>query len=190
MSEIPLQEKSQQPQFTIQAFYLRHSSLETGISPRLLRSGLTPEMKLELRVQINPLEKEDEVVLDLTITARDGSGSSLLYLIKIHQAGCFTLTNFTPEQKAFFLNTTCANLIYPYACHKANTLAVEAGFPPVNLLPIDFAHLYAQQQKQQVAQNISTDKVIENPTPASSMGPNNKWAGLATSNVKSEDILT
>src|SRR5688572_21884105 len=100
-----------QPQFRIQAFYLRHLSLETGLPPRSLRPGLTPEMQLELCIQINPLEQEEELVLDLTISARDES--RLLYLMKMHQAGCFVLTGFTPEQKAFFLHTTCANLLYP-----------------------------------------------------------------------------
>jgi preprotein translocase subunit SecB len=163
MSESPSTEKPQ-PQLSIKAFYLRHTSLETGLSPLSLRPGLTPEMKLELRVQINPLENQDEVVLDLTVTARDGS--SLLYLIKMHQAGCFTFTDCTAEQKAFFLNTACANLLYPYACQKVNTLAIDAGFPPVNLLPIDFAHLYAQQQK--ASQEKSVDKAPAENTPSSS----------------------
>lgn len=186
MSEaISTQEKTaQQPQFKINAFYLGHLSLERGMSPRALSQGVTPEMKLELRIKTHSLEKEEEeVVLDLTITTRNGS--HLLYLIKIHQAGCFTLTGFTPEQKDYYLNVMCASLIYPYACHKVNTLAVDAGFPPLNLLSVDFAHLYGQRKKQETEEPTTDSPTADASDTLKSeyqeAKPANKWATLTVS---------
>lgn len=176
------------PQFNLKAIYLRNTSFETGSSPILLRSGIQPEVKLELRVQINPLENQDEVVLDLIITARDNS--NLLYLIKIQQAACFVLTGFASEQKTFILNTTCPNIIYPYAGHMANTLSVQGGFPLLNLMPIDFVHMYAQQQKtaQAEATHVSDNAEAQKPTSpytlkseSRAVQQSNKWADLAVS---------
>jgi preprotein translocase subunit SecB len=168
------------PQLSIKGIYLRNTSFETGSSLLLLRPGSQPEMKLELRVQINPLEKQDEVLLDLTVTARDNS--NLLYLIKIQQAGCFVLSHFTPEQKAFFLNTTCPSILYPHACHMANTLSVQGGFPPVHLMPIDFVHLYTQQQQAAAVQAQKSNGLEKvKPVLEESIASKNKWAELAIS---------
>jgi preprotein translocase subunit SecB len=164
-----------QPQWGTKAIYLRHASLETSRSPLLLGTEIQPEMKLELRVDTHPLEQQDEVVLDVSITARDKG--NLLYLLKIQQAGCFVLTHFTEEQKKVFLNTLCPSMIYPYACHMATTLAVQAGFPPLHLMPIDFRHFYAEQQKVAGAQTATGADSI----PSESTASNNKWAELAVS---------
>lgn len=164
------------PQLSIKSIYLRNLSLETASSPILLCPGIQPEMKLEVRVNINPLENQDEVVLDLTIMA--GDNNNLLYLIKIQQAGCFVLNGLTAEQKAFYLNITCPHLLYPYASHMANTLSVQGGFPPVNLMPIDFVHFYAQHQAQPV-QKPQNEAVIQ--SEIETAAPKNKWAELAVS---------
>jgi preprotein translocase subunit SecB len=180
--------QSATPQYRIKGIYLRNASLETGISPLLLRSNIQPEMKLELRVNTKSLEDQDEVVLDLSLTVRDNS--SLIYLLKIQQAGYFILnTPLTLEKKAFILNTTCPNLIYPYVCQMANILSVQAGFLPVNLMPIDFIHMYEQQNQQQVVKqtkdptNLEEQKLTNlNPQrqAVSTFQLNNKWADVAT----------
>ena len=95
--------------------------------------------------------------------------------MKIQQAGCFVLTQVTAEQKAVFLHTVCPTLIYPYACHLANTLAVQGEFNPVHLLLIDFGHLYAQQQTASEAPAHS-GKAESTPT-----APKNKWEEFVVS---------
>ncbi len=180
-----LEKETAAPQYSVKSYYLRNISLETGISPVLLRPGIQPEMKLELRINTNSLENLDEVVIDLSLTARDNS--NLLYLLKIQQAGCFVLNHFTSEQKTFFLNTMGPSLIYPYACQMANMLSVQAGFPPLNLMPIDFVHMYQQQQQQSAAQvKASThaeEKKPAHPSTQTQASPalktNSKWAEVA-----------
>ena len=148
-----------QPEARVAGIYLRNVSLETANSPLLLREGLKPEIKLELRVQINPMNEQEEVVLDLSITGRDGS--SLLYLLKLQQAASVILKNFDENQKAFFLNTACPQMLYPYAAQVASTLIVQAGFPPLYLTPIDFVNLYTQQQAAQKTDSTPTNTVEE-----------------------------
>ena len=168
-------ETQPQPEAQIVAIYLRNVSLETASSPLLLREGIKPEIKLELRVQINSLKDEqEEVVLDLSITARDGS--SLLYLLKLQQAGTVTLKHFEDDQKAFFLNTACPQMLFPYVAQIASTLVAQAGFPPLYLAPIDFVGLYRQQTQQQT----QTAQKTESPA-APRVPTNNKWANLRES---------
>lgn len=153
--------------------YLKNASLETAHSPLDLAEGLKPEINFELKLHINPLNEHDEVVLDLQITARDGG--RLLYLLKLQQAGCMALSQVSPEQKAFFLHTVCAQMIYPYVCHAASTLVAQAGFPSLHLTPIDFTGLYLQQKASEDA------KVTAQPAaPNGRDQPGNKWARLDT----------
>jgi preprotein translocase subunit SecB len=157
MSE-DMKQPGDQPEVRVIGIYLRNVSLETCSSPSLLREGINPEMKLELKVQINPLGENDEVTLDMTITVRDKS--NLLYLFKIQQTGCFALKHFETDQKQLFLNTICPNMLYPYAIHMVNTLVVQASFPPLHLTPIDFGYLFRQQQQ---AMQIKTEHPPEVP---------------------------
>ena len=150
---------------------LRNVSLETGHSPFSLPEGTKPEIKLELRVQISALGEQDEVALDFNITGRDSAGR-LLYLIKLQQVGSVIIKGAEAEQKAFFLNTACPQMLYPYASHIASTLVTQAGFPALYLTPIDFVSLYAQQQAAQKAE--------KNPLTAEApLNTQNKWASLS-----------
>ena len=153
MSEAMTKEKGQ-AEIRLVGIYLRNVSLETGHSPLSLPEGTKPEMRLELRVQINSLGEQDEVVLDFNVTGRD-TGGRLLYLVKLQQIGCFIVKGAEAEQKAFFLNTVCPQMLYPYASHVASTLVTQAGFPALYLTPIDFVSLYAQQQTTQKTENHS-----------------------------------
>ena len=169
MSETLTKEKSP-AEIRLVGIYLRNVSLETGHSPLSLPEGTKPEMRFELRVQINSASEQDEVVLDFNITGRD-MGGRLLYFVKLQQVGCFVVKGAEAEQKAFFLNTVCPQTLYPYASHIASTLVTQAGFPVLHLTPIDFVSLYAQQQTAQ-----KTDSV---PTPSDTpLNPQNKWASL------------
>ena len=118
MSEVMAKEKAQ-AEIRLVGIYLRNVSLETGHSPLSLPEGSKPEMRLELRVQINSLGEQDEVVLDFNVTGRD-TGGRLLYFVKLQQIGCFVVKGAEVEQKAFFLNTACPQMLYPYASHVAS----------------------------------------------------------------------
>jgi preprotein translocase subunit SecB len=164
-----------QPEVRTIGIYLRNVSLETCRSPALLRRDIKQEFKLELKVQADSLEESDEVMLDMIITVRDKS--DLLYLFKIQQVGCFTLKHFTTEQKQLFLNTVCPTMLYPYASQMANTLVVQAGYPALHLTPIDFTHLYRQQQQ---ATQIKTDNRQE-VTQTTTQGNQKKWTSVMES---------
>jgi preprotein translocase subunit SecB len=164
-----------QPEVRTIGIYLRNVSLETCRSPALLRKDIKQEFKLELKVQADSLEESDEVMLDMIITVRDKS--DLLYLFKIQQVGCFTLKHFTTEQKQLFLNTVCPTMLYPYASQMANTLVVQAGYPALHLTPIDFTHLYRQQQQATQTKTDNRQEVTQTTT----QGNQKKWTSVMES---------
>lgn len=168
-----------QAEIRLMGIYLRNVSLETGHSPLSLPEGTKPEMRLELRVQINNLDDQDEVVLDFNITGRD-TGGRLLYFVKLQQVGCFIVKGAEVEQKAFFLNTACPQMLYPYASHVASTLVTQAGFPALYLTPIDFVSLYAQQQTAQKTESHSmpSEAPVDN---------QNKWASVGEAQTETRN---
>ena len=177
MSETMTKEKSP-AEIRLVGIYLRNVSLETGHSPLSLLEGTKPEIRLELRVQINSVSEQEEVVLNFNITGRD-TGGRLLYFVKLQQVGCFVVKGAEAEQNAFFLNTACPQMLYPYASHIASTLVTHAGFPALYLIPIDFVSLYAQQQTAQKTENTSmpSDTVVN---------PQNKWASLGAAKAETK----
>ena len=178
MSEMIVEEKAQ-AEIRLVGIYLRNVSLETGHSPLSLSEGTKPEIRLELRVQINSLGEQDEVVLDFNITGRD-TGGRLLYLMKLQQVGCFVIKGAEVDKKAFFLNTTCPQMLYPYASHVASTLVTQAGFPALYLTPIDFVSLYVQQQ---TAQKTESDSM---PSEALADKQNN-WASVGKVQIETSN---
>lgn len=169
MSETIVKEKAQ-AEIRLVGIYLRNASLEAAHSPFALPEGTKPEIRLELRVQMNAVGEQDEVVLDLNIMGRD-AGGRLLYFVKLQQVGCFIVKGAEAEQKAFFLNTACPQMLYPYASHMASTLVAQAGFPALYLTPMDFVSLYAEQQTTQKTESGSI-------SPETSVDKQNKWASL------------
>ncbi len=181
MSETLTKEKNQ-TEIRLAGIYLRNLSLETGHSPISLPEGTKPEMRLELRVQIHSIGEQDEVVLDFNVTGRD-TGGRLLYFIKLQQVGCFVVKGAEAEQKTFFLNTACPQMLYPYASHIASTLVTQAGFPALYLTPIDFVSLYAQQQ---TAQKTESDSMSSE----TSVNKQNKWASVGETQTKMSTTTT
>lgn len=57
------------PSAQIHGVYLRNVSLETGISPLLVKADVRPEIQLELKVKMDVVTEKDEVTLELNIAA-------------------------------------------------------------------------------------------------------------------------
>jgi preprotein translocase subunit SecB len=64
----------------------------------------------------------------------------------------FSLTNIPDDaQKEQILLIYCPSLIFPFARRVVADVTRDGGFQPLMINPIDFASLYAQQKKQEVA---------------------------------------
>jgi preprotein translocase subunit SecB len=136
-------------QFAVQKIYLKDVSFESPNSPQVFNDG---EWKPEINVQINssnsnPSEGLYEVVLDITVTAKQGDKTA--FLAEIKQAGIFSMSGFADENLGGMLGAYCPEALFPFAREALSELISKGGFPQLLLAPVNFNALYAQHIQQQ-----------------------------------------
>jgi len=149
----------QQTIFNTQRIYVKGSSFESPLTPKIFTESLTP--KIDMQIQTNYSEIENhlyEAVLSLTLTNqaeekenKQNKEEKTIWRLELHQAGVFTLEGFTEEQLRQTLYGFCMNLLYPYACEAISGMIVRSGFQPVYLTPMNFEILYREQLRRQTA---------------------------------------
>lgn len=145
-------------QFDIQKVYVKDLSLETPNSPLIFAEQWQPQINLQINSVAQQLaEQTFEVVLTLTVTAKQGDKTA--YLVEIKQAGLFALKGFPNEQLGPVLGAFCPNLLFPYVREAVDALLIKGGFPPLALKPVNFDAIYMQQlQAQRAASQAETAK--------------------------------
>jgi preprotein translocase subunit SecB len=122
----------------------------------------SPRIDTEIQTKANPIkDNRHEVSLTLLLTGKTQQGQSI-FQIKLEQGGIFELKGFTADEENILLRGHALSQIYPYASARVNELLIHAGFPPINMNPIDFVGLYQQQQAKAATQSeqSDTDKTI------------------------------
>lgn len=146
-------EQAAAPKFSIQKIYLKDLSLETPMGTGAFQRELKPKVNQDLNTKTSKVaENLYEVVLRITVTVKDGEET--IYLIEAQQAGLFEASGLPNNQLAQVLNSTCPEILFPYSREVIDNLLLKAGFPPLNMPPINFDALFAAavQQAQQQAQ--------------------------------------
>lgn len=162
----PEQRKVVQVQLRVERMYVKDASLESPGTPNIFAEQFRPEMKVDINSRVNSLgDNRHEVVLSATVTAtRDEQRTA--YLVEVHQAGIFVIEGVQGDPLGQVLGVACPNMLFPYLREALDSLIVKAGFPPIQLAPVNFDALYAQamaqqnQQRsgQQTGQNPDADK--------------------------------
>ena len=140
-----------EPKFSIQRIYLKDLSFETPQGPSAFTKQWTPKVKQDLATKSTKIEDGVyEVALRLTITV--SSDEDTIYLVEVDQAGLFTIEGFEDQQLTQVLNTTCPNLLFPYAREAIDNLLTKGSFPPLMIPPINFDALFASAVQQAAAE--------------------------------------
>ena len=92
-------------------------------------------------------------MLTVTVTAR--IGDKTVFLVEAAQAGVFGIRGVTPDQAQPVLAVHCPAVLFPYVREAEAHATMRAGFPPVQLAPINFDVLYQQQLAQMQAQSAA-----------------------------------
>ncbi len=133
-------------QFAVQKIYLKDASLESPKAPAIFGGNLNPQVKVDINTRAGKLQDARcEVVVTITITAEQDDAT--VFLIEVQQAGLFHVAGFPDEHIPQVLGIACPNLLFPYARQAVDQLAVQAGFPAINLQPVNFEALFLQAQK-------------------------------------------
>ena len=146
-------EKTDPPVFAVERIYVKDVSFETPLGAESFTIKWEPEVDLDLNNKATKLEENlYEVVLRVTVTAKQKGGDSSYYLTEVHQAGIFKVANFSEEDRKRVLATVAPTTLFPYIRETIDSLLLKASFPPLMLAPVNFEALLQAAMKQKMAQ--------------------------------------
>ena len=130
--------------------YVKDFSFESPQAPAIFnQQDWSPKTNLNLRSSHTPVDDRlHEVVLTITIEARDKDETKTLFLVELQQAGLFEITGYPQEEMAAVIGSFCPNLLFPYVRESIASIVQKGGFPEFILQPINFDALYLQSLKQ------------------------------------------
>jgi len=143
---VPPQPGDADRQFSLKRMYVKDLSFESPDSPQLFSTDWRPDIRLEVGVAYNQVDKSlYEVVLQLTVTAKQEDKTVLL--IEVQQAGLFEVNGVDEQTMPQVLYVVCPTILFPYARETVDTLALKGSVPPLLLAPIDFQAVHSKQQE-------------------------------------------
>ena len=153
-----LQTEDDQKIVRTQKIYIKDVSFESPNSPALFTKEWDPKLGVELNNSIAVLG-EDIYEVILTVTATVKVEDKTAFLAEVHQAGIFVLKGHEPDALQRLQHVYCLSTLYPYVSAALSDLVTRGGFPPLLLVPVNFAALYAKKQQQQDSdQNEAADE--------------------------------
>jgi len=163
MADEPAQATSTDKQLLLQKIYIKDISFESPQAPEIFSRNSQATTNLNIGSKNRKLDDNHvEVSLSLTIESKDGD--TTLFLIEIVQAGIFTVTGYSDQERQILLGSFCPGTLYPFAREAVAEIAQKGGFPQLLLQPINFDAVYAQAIQQQAAQQqpIQVNEVTTN----------------------------
>lgn len=146
-------------EFTIQKIFIKDVSFEAPNSPAIFTQKWEPSVNLELGTAGRALaEGVHEVVLSLTVTAKLGDKTA--YLVEAHQAGVFTIRNFSEQEMGPMLGSFCPNILFPFAREAVADIVTKGGFPQLLLAPVNFDALFAQHMQRLQTESGATTPAV------------------------------
>jgi preprotein translocase subunit SecB len=138
-------------QVSVEKIYVKDLSLENPGAPQTFRLNEPPSIEIGLRTRAEQIEPDVyECVMTVTVTAT--ASDRTVFLVEVAQAGIFSVQGASEETLQPVLAMHCPAMLFPYARAMIAQATMNAGFPPVQLQPINFEALYAQQLAQKAAE--------------------------------------
>ena len=133
---------------TMHGQYIKDLSFENPRAPQSLVEQKQPQLALNVSVQTRQFDpKTFEVALVIEASATTPEKEPL-FLLELIYAGTVSLGQVPQEAVAPLLLIETPRLLFPFARAVIANTTREAGFPPLNVSPVDFVALYRQQLEQ------------------------------------------
>lgn len=134
-------------QFAVQRIYVKDLSYEAPLGIKAFNQAWKPHVNQEINTKNQKLDDNHfEAVLSLTITVK--LDDAVAFLVEVQQAGLFFIKGLDNNQLAHVLNTTCLQILFPYAREAIDNVIIKGSFPALMLPPINFDALFAQAVAQ------------------------------------------
>ena len=140
------------PVFRMQKMYLKDFSFESPNAPKVFLAR-NQEPKVDFNLQLKNAKLDDdhcEVSIAITAKVYDKSNSdSVMFIIEIEHAAVFLMKNIPAEHHERVLAVDCPLMLFPFTRQIVCQAAVDGGFMPFLMEPINFIALYDNAQKKE-----------------------------------------
>ena len=125
--------------------YIKDMSFENPRAPQSLIEQTQPQLSLNVQVTNRQFDaKTFEVALSIEATAKTPKDEPL-FMLELVYAGTVTIGEVPNDAFGPLLLIETPRLLFPFARAIVANATREAGFPPLNIAPVDFVALYRQQ---------------------------------------------
>jgi preprotein translocase subunit SecB len=125
--------------------YIKDLSFENPRAPQSLIEQTQPQLSLNVQVTNRQFDaKTFEVALSIEANAKTPKDEPL-FMLELVYAGTVSLGEVPKEAYGPLLFIETPRLLFPFARAVVANATREAGFPPLNIAPVDFVALYRQQ---------------------------------------------
>jgi preprotein translocase subunit SecB len=142
----PEQSRPAQGQVRIEKLYLKDVSFESPNTPALFQQEWKPEIELNINTRSEQvMPGYFEVVVTVTVTAKQDGRTA--FITEVQQAGLFHMEGLPEEVIRRTVGIFCPTTLFPYVRESVDSLVVRGGFPPLNLVPINFEAAYEEAMR-------------------------------------------
>src|SRR5215475_1206723 len=130
---------------TVHGQYIKDLSFENPRAPQSLIEQKQPQLSLNVNVTTRQFDaKTFEVTLSVEANAQTPEKEPL-FVLELVYAGTVSIGEVPQDAYGPLLLIETPRLLFPFARAIVANATREAGFPPLNIAPVDFVALYRQQ---------------------------------------------
>lgn len=148
------------PNIQINAQYIKDLSFEAPSMPQILTEITTaPAISVNVDIQVNKTNQDNVFTVELNAkaAAQTSDTKKALFICELTYGAMVTL-NVPKEHMEPVLLVEVPHLLFPYARAIIANTTREAGLPPLQINPIDFAGLYQAKIQQLQAEQAKEEK--------------------------------
>lgn len=139
----------------INAQYVKDLSFENvGFVNGVTSVNEQPQIDVQLKVNVEKGKHSNVYNVGLLTNIQAKMKDSTLFILELNYVGEFVVDGFPAEMMEPLLYIECPRLLFPFIRSIIANTVSDGGFPPLYLVPVNFAELYQQQKdsKQQTLQ--------------------------------------
>ena len=147
------------PNIQINAQYIKDLSFEAPSLPQILAEiTAAPAISVNVDIQVNKTAQENVYTVELNAkaAAQTSDTKKAIFICELTYGALVTL-NVPQEHIEPVLLVEVPHLLFPYARAIIANTTREAGLPPLQVNPIDFASLYQAKIQQMQAQKAAEE---------------------------------
>jgi len=145
-NEKTVKPSNQEKAFFIKQLFLKKHDFDVETPLYLLDNAWKPDAKLDLDVGHAKLSDDDYAVeIQLKIHVKIEKKS--IFSMTVIYGGVFQMKGYNDDEMKRLINSFCPNTLFPYARQVVSQTTTQAGFPPLNLSPVDFEARFRANQK-------------------------------------------